>query len=146
MAEIKISELSIGDWVMFTPDKNIYVAKPRFTSAPAKITGTYCGGEVILEIECHREFMAIPLSCIEPIPISPEILEKNGLEYEDDENDAVIFLCCDMFWARLCVGDTFWQVGIHNEDRLDAVVCDVKHTHQLQHALRLAGVKKEIEL
>lgn len=86
------------------------------------------------------------LEFLSPIPITPEILEKNGLEYVDDGNDAVIFLCCDMFWARLCVGDTFWQVGIHNDDRLDAVVCNIKHTHQLQHALRLLEVDKDIIL
>ena len=83
---------------------------------------------------------------IEPIPLTPEILEKNGLEYEDDGNDAIIFLCCDMYWARYCVGDTFWKVGIHSQDRLDAVICDVQNVHQLQHALRLAGVEKEIEV
>ena len=83
---------------------------------------------------------------IEPIPLTAEILDKNGLEYEDDDNDAIIFLCCDMYWARYCVGDTFWKVGIHSQDRLDAVICDVQNVHQLQHALRLAGIEKEIEI
>ena len=137
MTAIKISELSIGDWVRY-PDAD----------ANVRVSDIYSDGHVFIvgeedsgigeSVNAHHH--------IEPIPLTPEILEKNGLEYEDDGNDAVIFLCCDMFWARLCAGDTFWQVGIHSEDRLDAVVCNVKHTHQLQHALRLAGVGKEIEV
>ncbi len=103
-----------------------------------KHTGTEEDGSIRLT--------AVPLSFIEPIRLTSKILEKNGLEHVDDGNDAVIFLCCDMFWARLCVGDTFWQVGIHSEDRLDAVVCNIKHIHELQHALRLAKVGKEIVL
>lgn len=136
MAEIKISDLSIGDWV-----KASGVAK-RVHSID------FQNGEYFVHFSDpdtnSEDYLHAPF--VKPIPLTPEILEKNGLEYEDDGNDAVIFLCCDMFWARLCVGDTVWQVGIHSEDRLDAVVCNVKHTHQLQHALRLAGVGKEIEI
>jgi hypothetical protein len=142
MAEIKISDLSVGDWVM-----NLYANKPsRVIGLRTMFQDTY----EIIAVSDDTQFMLIEdnkeLHNFEPIPLTTDILEKNGLEYEDDGNDAVIFLCCDMFWARLCVGDTFWQVGIHSEDRLDAVVCNVKHTHQLQHALRLAGVEKEIEV
>lgn len=141
MAEIKISELSIGDWVK-TVDWYTRQDKCCVVEGIEKWRPDYV---VVLKDE-DGGIETLGRKCIEPIPLTPEILEKNGLEYEDDGNDAVIFLCCDMFWARLCVGDTFWQVGIHNEDRLDAVVCNVKHTHQLQHALRLAGVGKEIEV
>ena len=129
-----IKELSIGNWVRYDfPEigkRNIQVNS--IDEEDNHIGAGGVGASVWSDVS---EF--------EPIPLTPEILEKNGLEYEDDENDAVIFLCCDMFWARLCVGDTFWQVGIHNEDRLDAVVCNVKHTHQLQNALRLADITIE---
>lgn len=133
MAEIKIRELSIGDWV-------------EIDGEPAKALCLRIAGGLIFKGVSGQMYRCCGGMDFKPIPLTPEILEKNGLEYVDDGNDAVIFLCCDMFWARLCVGDTFWQVGIHSEDRLDAVVCNVKHTHQLQHALRLAGVGKEIEL
>ena len=137
---MSVSDLSIGDWVNQKMNDGAYQVQwiEREMVGLIKHTGTEEDGSIRLT--------AVPLSFIEPISLTHEILEKNGLEYVDDDNDAVIFLCCDMFWARLCVGDTFWQVGIHSEDRLDAVVCDVKHTHQLQHALRLAGVGKEIVL
>ena len=131
MAEIKISELSIGDWVKS-------LEKPmQVYWIEGKSVGM--GTDNVIDYSCNVVEVA-------PIHLTPEILEKNGLEYVDDDNDAVIFLSCDLFWARLCVGDTFWRVGIHTEDKLDAVVCDVRAVHQLQHALRLAGVEKEIEV
>lgn len=135
---MKINELSVGDWVRYD----------RGTDA-VQIMGIYVRNNqecVVMSDSYYPDGVIGFVEHIKPIPLTPEILEKNGLEYVDDGNDAVIFLCCDMFWARLCVGDTFWQVGIHNEDRLDAVVCNVKHIHELQHALQLAKVGKEIEV
>ena len=149
MATLKISDLSVGDWV--------YHDDIVFGREIAKVhrLNKDKNGETI-GITVYRSDGAFGVvgyiwtspthGDLHPIPITAEILEKNGLEYVDDGNDAVIFLCCDMFWARLCIGDTFWQVGIHSEDRLDAVVCNVKHIHQLQHALRLAGLDEEINL
>ena len=132
MAEIKISDLSVGDWVAYNGKK--YRIK--------EISSPYASVTLWGNNEQRDESIVL----IEPIFLSTEILQKNGLEYVDDDNDAVIFLSCDLFWSRLCVGDTFWRVGIHTEDKLDAVVCDVRDVHQLQHALRLAGVEKEIEI
>lgn len=121
---MRIEELSIGDFLFFTDgDCAIYVQE-IYDDAQLLVSD----GDSISE--------PVHITHLTPIPLTHEILKKNGLEYEDDDNDAIIFLCCDVFWAKLCVGDTFWQVGIHSEDRLDAVVCNVKYTHQLQHALR----------
>lgn len=136
MGKISVGDLSIGDWVQDANGKYAQILGIENWSdgyvLNVKINGVDVG--YVSALSAH------------PIPITPEILEKNGLEYIDDGNDAVIFLCCDMFLARLCVGDTFWQEGIHSEDRLDAVVCNVKHIHELQHVLRLAKVGKEIVL
>lgn len=144
MEKIDIRDLSIGDWVCAEQLCGVN-SEPRLTP-PMKVVGL---GESWVNLEIDTEqgdpFEFEP-SEIRGVPITAEVLEKNGLEYVDDGNDAVIFLCCDMFWARLCVGDTFWQVGVHSNDRLDAVVCAVKHIHELQRALRLAKVGKEITL
>lgn len=134
MATLNISDLSIGDWVDYCGRHyKVYSIEE-------------CGFIRAKRDDYTSSHIGKNIDYLEPIPITAEILEKNGLEYIDDGNDAVIFLCCDMFWARLCVGDTFWQVCIHSEDRLDAVVCNIKHINELQHALRLAGVDKEINL
>jgi hypothetical protein len=142
MEKIDIRDLSIGDWVRVKMCKWDYDDPDTLDAKVLSIVGNSVG----VGYDNSDIVMSAFVEDLQPIPITAEVLEKNGLEYEDDGNDAVIFLCCDMFWARLCVGDTFWRVGIHSEDRLDAVVCDVKHIHELQHALRLASVGKEIVL
>lgn len=140
-SNVRPEDLSIGDWFQARMVKWDY--DDLDITPPMRV--------VKIEKDCVRLGFSLDdlefdvfVDDLQPIRITAEVLEKNGLEYVDDGNDAVIFLCCDMFWARLCVGDTFWQVGIHSEDRLDAVVCNVKHIHDLQHALRLAKVGKEI--
>lgn len=143
MAEIKIRELSIGDWVMFSPNKKISVAEPLFTSAPAKITSAYCGREVSLEIECNREFMAIPLSCIEPIPLTPKILEKNGFVKNGEYNEWNI----GTWRTPYLLGVSLERPAITIKWNGSSIFIDqAKYVHQLQHALRLAGVEKEIEV
>jgi hypothetical protein len=139
--KISVSDLSVGDWFQARMVKWDY---EDLDITPPMRVAEISSDEVMLQLGGVKHYAFV--EDLQPIPITAEVLEKNGLEYEDDGNDAVIFLCCDMFWARLCVGDTFWRVGIHSEDRLDAVVCDVKHIHELQHALRLASVGKEIVL
>ena len=141
MEKISVSDLSVGDWFQARIVKWDY---DDSDITPPMRVAEISSDEVMLQLGSVKHYAFV--DDLQPIHITAEVLEKNGLEYIDDGNDAVIFLCCDMFWARLCVGDTFWQVGIHSEDRLDAVVCDVKHIHELQHALRLAKVGKEIVL
>lgn len=140
MEKIDIRDLSIGDYVRVKMCKWDYDDPDTLDAKVLSIEGNSVG---VGYDECGIVMSAF-VDDLQPIPITAEVLEKNGLEYVDDGNDAVIFLCCDMFWARLCVGDTFWQVGIHSEDRLDAVVCNIKHIHELQRALRLAKVEKEM--
>lgn len=141
MEKISVSNLSVGDWVQARMVKWDY---DDLDITPPMKVAEISSDEVILQLGSVKHYAFV--DDLQPISITAYVLERNGLEYVDDCNDAVIFLCCDMFWARLCVGDTFWQVGIHSEDRLDAVVCDVKHIHELQRALRLAKVGKEIVL
>lgn len=154
---MNIQELSVGDWVttdivhLTVEGDDLTNAFVKQTQKPISIISLLGEDELIfakIDDELIGGYGTIYLKAenTSPIPLTQEILEKNGLEFIDDGNDAVIFLCSDMFWARLCVGDCFWSIGVHSEDRLDAVTCNVKYVHQLQHALRLAGVGKEIKL
>lgn len=141
MGKLRIEDLSVGDYVRVRMCKWDYDDPETLDAKVLSIEGNNVG----VGYDNSVIVMSAFVEDLQPIPITAEVLEKNGLEYVVDGNNAVIFLCCDMFWARLCVGDTFWQVGIHSEDRLDAVVCNVKHIHELQHALRLAGIVKELK-
>lgn len=149
MAELKISDLSIGDWVEFHRTKGIWIALPLFDKAYAQVIGTHRGAEVSLLVDGKREFIAMPLSAIQPIPITPEILEKNGWsEFSDYHNSWRLDIASDKrVWMFKNSHDwTFqvmsWGLG-HNHSVAKAYIKDI---HELQHALRLAGVEKKIEL
>ncbi len=141
MATLKISDLSVGDWV-----KASGVAK-RVHSIEYQ-NGAYfvnfSDPDTNSEDYIHAPF-------IEPIPITAEILEKNGWrviakevlgdDYEyhgeervwDDENCSIEI--CEakqgVFWDSWSNEYYMWRL---------------EYVHQLQHLIRLAGVDKEINL
>ena len=130
MAEIKIRELSIGDWVRYRDREWIVCSLYKFTEE----VGLWLKDSQICE----------NVADCEPIPITAEILEKNGFRKNGEYNE--------------------WNIGEWNERPFIGVSLDrqsmrVKHlgsdifienkvvfVHQLQRALRLAGVGKEIEV
>ena len=76
---------------------------------------------------------------IEPIPLTPEILEKNEFfkSYDDDGIHYKYTLISDGIGFSLkYVRSVFQWLG----------PLDFKYVHELQHALKLCGIKKEIEL
>ena len=79
---------------------------------------------------------------IEPIPLTKEILEKNGfIEYRKKcyriEFGEGIYINADF-----TADEPF--CSIHNRGYYATPVC--KFVHQFQHALRLCGIEKEIIL
>lgn len=127
MAQVKISDLSVGDWVEWMGERCKVDLPLLNTVFPhAKIYPAYTS------------------ATLQPIPITPEILEKNGFVKNGAYNE--------------------WNIGEWDERPFIGVSLDrqclrVKHfsndifiegkelfVHQLQHALRLAGVEKDIEL
>lgn len=139
MATLKISDLSVGDWVEFHHTQGIYIKPPLFDHANAQIVGTHRGAEVSLLVDGKREFMAIPLSAIHPIPITPEILEANGIRRTYEDDNYAIFRGDGLWAVKYSDGD--WELSTPPVCRVD-----IKYVHQLQHALRLAGVDKEITM
>lgn len=123
MAQLKINDLSVGDWV-------------KIQGKIRKIDYLY-GNDNVCDV---------PIDLVEPIPITPEILEKNGSKKTEFlEDSGYEFYQCDDFYASRVEGSKWWTIIVRNECR-EVVNCYIQHIHQLQHALRLAGVEKEIEL
>lgn len=145
MAEIKISDLSIGDWVYQKMDDGAYQVQwvEREMVGLIKHTGTEEDGSIRLT--------AVPLSFIEPIPLTPEILEKNGFtRWERGSNKGDYYLDIPRtkrVWLYYDFG-VYKMAYIRNTRGCETFFkCrDIASVHQLQHALRLAGVEKEIEL
>ena len=118
---INIKELSVGNWVKFPHgiDKIDELCMWADSAAPA----TNC---------------PVSVENLEPIAITPEILEKNGIEKEynilyDD------FYCNDDVSVTKAVDEWFIRIGATNS-------LYVKYVHQLQNALTLCGINKEIKL
>lgn len=118
---MKVKELMIGDWMYNC------IADIRFQIYPQFFSQWYNRTE---------QFM----STIQPIPFTPEILEKNGfIHYTDfymwkEESSEPVHL------------DNYNEDGWRLRINCDNIPCECKYVHQLQHALRLCGIKKEITL
>lgn len=135
MATLKISDLSVGDWVKIKDDTY-------------KVMGITMFGELDL---CNSSVaFRESLDNIEPIPITAEILEKNGLfrHERDDDNPERIVLSNHFIMARTYTDVDWWRVLIYDEELPSKELFNgiIFSVHQLQHALRLAGVDKEINL
>lgn len=77
----------------------------------------------------------------EPIPLTPEILEKNG--FERDFEDGSLIWVDERDVTEVVWGGTI--LTIHGENgHLELDTC--MYVHELQHALRLCGIEKEIVL
>ena len=119
-------ELQIGDWVRLVGNE----------------LHSYQIEEIRKEHDIYRYFLKdtkvfATEDEIEPIPLTPEILEKNGFVYSDIP-----------FWQS-------WQqfgLSIYGTTENYHINCgmnvsmNVSNVHQLQHALKLCGIEKKIEL
>ena len=139
MATLKISDLSVGDWVRVINQFN------------AQIDGYHSGSGSLSLKTRQGNLVHYRLEDIRPIPITAEILEKNGWS-------------ADGMYAFLCIDEHRHLEYYYHEHRLRKYYCGVDESqnhakvnditfavhcysvHQLQHALRLAGVDKEINL
>lgn len=93
---------------------------------------------------------------LDPIPLTPEILEKNGWKHEFDKTDYMVKYdlaqkgeYCWMMWAtrehNLDIQRQDKKLYMYNL-KVQRVCIPCDYVHQLQHAMRLCGIEKEIEL
>ena len=144
---MKANELMIGDYISVKP-----------SGMPIKIAAVHhkkvAYHAVINKLAWVRE------SLLEPIPLTQEILEKNGFEksyssiltadgykklpqYKYKNMTQVQDICRNLItisYSDLEGGVYDIQCGIGSH------IYDLKYVHQLQHALRLCGINKNIEL
>lgn len=132
---MNIQELSVGDWV-------------RYRDREWQVCSLYQFTEEVGLWRKDSQFCET-ITDIQPIPITPEILEKNGfVDYEVGKGWYVLNVADDLrVWLYRNSHDWTFQLmkwsplSTHEIGKVF-----IKHTHQLQHALRLAGVGKEVEL
>lgn len=133
MKKLKIYDLSIGDWVLFAG----YPRRVAIISSPC-----------VLPHKGVLDIATFSIDDMSPIQITPEILEKNGFvgaidgdnpvrtEYVFKAVNIVGFADCDFYHCRIR----------HPEGWGRILFPKIHYVHELQHALRFAGIEKEIEL
>lgn len=134
---MKISNLMIGDWVAYFGDIE--------SKYPVKIEGMDIATGAL--ITSDRE--DVGFDGISPIPLTSEILEKNGFKkfvagsYIIPSKGEENFTCITPM-EKMPNANGKWLVAIKNG--YTDVKIPITYIHELQHALRICGIEKEIEL
>ena len=171
---MKLQELSIGNWVNYRPgwkdEETGRIVYESGTGFPVKIEMIYfCHGEGLVQYNdgqndgieaCDYELF--------PIEITPEILEKNGFYYGITVNEEEVYsnvsggIPCEYPEEGWCFDEGAGTAKIifpnetdggmvilddGNDDKfLQFVFTEHLFVHQLQNALTLCGINKNIEL
>ena len=152
---MKSNELMLGDWVLVERYEGIY-GGPVWKQA-GKVNGIFQEEAEIRfsDEDDDDEFIySYPSDGIEPIPLTPEILEKNGFakispqdtwlyrpldKYGDKFLYAIRARRFDYPIYRIDIDNYVFRTGMGFSGQL-------QYVHELQHALRLCGIDLDIKL
>ena len=150
---MEAKDLMIGDWVRISDDDT----DEYFD---AQIKGVDFLDNVYAPIPGEEKPCPFSIDCVEPIPLTPEILEKNGFDINGIPEDMVPVEDRDWsddtyVWSKPETPYESMQVSVYMDDPYNffiEIIClychvdgiHVKFVHELQHALRLCGIDKEI--
>lgn len=104
-----------------------------------------------LLLKTENSVMIVYYNSVKPIPLTTEILEKNGFIIKEKwaqlgnfgDNPLIMWHFVD----DPILGDYNTELEIHQNDTGKVHVrIPCKYVHELQHALRLCGIEKTIEL
>ena len=127
--DLTIKDLMIGDWVYNTHNRQ---------NERVQEIGS---GLVMLDYNDLYEYDEI-----EPVPITPEILEKNGFEKIEEKYYRYFLEEKDYYESARVYFDEEPNVAVRVLDRSE-FKGRIKYIHELQQAMRLCHIKgKEIEL
>ena len=149
---MKANELMIGDLVRFPIGNEKVVDLPYIEGKG--MCASFAASATLFPVEVEK---------LEPISLTPEVLEKNGFRqdkkcpfvYETDDEDVIIDLYDPDPNARLSKKEDYDKmVGVRLSPAPpygfsywgQSLMIRANYVHELQHALRLCGIKKEIEI
>ena len=130
---MKAEDLMIGDWVNYQSEQQ------EVDFRVTEITEKYVKSDF-----CCDEFF---YNEITPITLTDKILEKNGFGYKEEDDNLTHYYLGDRWYLSnpdLHIGT--YNKGVYWLNHWDNAIYGIKYVHELQHALRLTGVEKEIEL
>lgn len=129
---MKTSELRIGNWV-------IYEATTRIITS----IGEYDVLHYLANGKNKSDMYASPISQISPIPLTPEILEKVGFEYDGIAYNLRFYTNMDLTLV------TYNEDGMHYwlKYYYGPAMPHIRHLHQLQNLyFALTGEELDIKL
>ena len=157
---MKANELMIGDWVHVEAHRGFNAQNVKVESIPDPDDDNEYGhhyGHIGAWLESDdNDFRDVEAKHLQPIPLTVEILEKNGWKHEFDKTGYMVKYDlgkegknCWMMWAikehNLDIQRQDENLDMYNL-KVSRVVIPCDYVHQLQHALRLCGIEKEIKL
>ena len=120
---MKVKELMIGD-----------IVKQKHSGLILKVSET-----VPPYIRAEGEYVQFHEDTVEPIPLTPDILEKN-------EIDTVFKTRYKGFYLEYHAEAGMIMLYVYNNGSFQPTGIGFKYVHELQRALRLCGIDKTIEL
>lgn len=146
---MKANELMVGDWISYIED-----GKPYF----ARVSEVYKSS--VFTEDGYFEGREVEENEIIPVPITPRILEKNDIhethtnqwvwERKPHTNTDIMYqadvICFDKEFPRMENGGLHIGGFVHVASEHGMVYGECEYVHELQHALKLCRIEKEIKL
>ena len=134
---MKANELMVGDYIKDSRNGNVL-----------KVYGIHDGGISVLLP--NKEIVTYYESILEPIPLKRIHFTKNGFMAKDADDEVFVFY--DGYEIMVDFGGGYLEMDIPPTISLSIkfaekelwMQCD--NVHELQHAMRLFGIEKEIKL
>lgn len=144
---MKAEELMIGDWVNHTYRNYISgeIVSTNFRVAQIR---KYTTEDASYHLYAERQNMG-DVENISPIPLTPEILEKNGFKKVKNSFGGCYYSIADDYYDLTIeeYSDSNWYVEYNDtEVPLPTSRNSVCYVHELQHTLKLFGIKMDIVL
>ena len=139
---MKANELMIGDWVCIDEPDKYAGATGQIQSLMNHREDDAAYFNIFIQGKFGYVLRGVCSDDIRPIPLTPEILEKNGFK----EYDGLYYrldIAEDVFVNAVFTSEEPFA-SVYNTHYMARPIC--KYLHQLQHALRLCGIDKTIEL
>lgn len=139
-----VKDLMIGDWVHYW-----------ILERDAKINDIMSTGRLGIIFTDSKDEVGyihgIMSESIKPIPLTAEILEKNGFVPFVRFKDMVLYKSADNRieannHEEMVNSFNKWSIHVDTENMMTMGYFEITYVHELQHALQLCGFEKKIEL
>ena len=135
---MKVEELMIGDLVYYSYP-NPFVTKVIDVCSHGEEHFIRCKRDEKDNLYKQDQLEDFNVGILKPIPLTPEILEKNGFKKPENNCNYIIHntLIFNDFTLALCTYD-YNSITPYNH------ICYCRYVHELQHVLKLCGINKKI--